>query len=365
MKRERKIKVMIVSTVGLIYDGITSVILSYMQAMDLSGLEVYIAATIKVEPKIKEEMKKVGLKIVVFPSRRENPIQYFFEMAGFLRKNQIDIIHAHGNSGTLVIEMLAGWIGGCQERIAHSHNTKCDQVRADKILRPIFNRFYTKAVACGDEAGKWLFKDKPFIVLKNGRDIDKFSFCEDKRIEVRKEYGLANSTTIGHVGGFFPQKNHEFVLEIYRQLINKDPNVKMFFVGDGPLREKIENEAKGLENNIIFTGVVNNVQNLLQAMDAMVLPSLFEGLPLVAIEWQIAGLPCVLSDAISAECAITDSVHFCSLNETPKTWAELLLDVVDKNARIKNSEESRIKINEAGFNIRDNAEMLRKMYVDG
>ena len=211
-------KVMVVSTVGLIYDGITSVIVSYLEAMDRRDLDIYVVSTIKAEAAITKKIEKLGCHVISFPSRRTNTAQYFFSLLSFIRKNRIDVIHAHGNSATLSIEMLAGWLGGCKKRIAHSHNTKCDQVKADKILRPFFYRLYTEALACGQDAGKWLFGDRKFEILQNGRDVDKYAYQETVRKNMRENYGFQEQMVVGHVGGFYEQKNHRFLVQVFRSI---------------------------------------------------------------------------------------------------------------------------------------------------
>lgn len=353
-------KVLIISTVGLIYDGITSVIQSYLKAMDLSGLKIYVSGTIQVEAKIKKQIEGLGCVVIDLPNRRKETLAYVLALTDFIKKNRIDVVHAHGNSGTLAIEMCAAWIGGCKKRIVHSHNTKCDQIRADRILRPLMNLLYTDALACGNDAGKWLFKDRAFYVLKNGRDIGEFSFDQTKRDTIRKQHGIGNEIVIGHVGGFFEQKNHSFLVKIYRAIKEIDPNVKFFMIGDGPLRKEIEEESSDL--NVIFTGAIDCVSDYLNAMDVMVLPSLFEGVPLVVLEWQINGLPSILADTISRECAVTNSVKFMSLNTHPKEWAEKILEN-RKNDRLPNAQTAIQKITSTGFDIKDSAKFLRQLYM--
>lgn len=360
-------RILIVSTVGLIYDGITSVILANLQAMDRSGLDIYIASTIKAEPSIVDQFKDLGCMIVNFPNRRENPKAYFFALRKFIKDKHIEVIHANGNSATLAVEMLAAKLGGCKKRIAHSHNTRCDQVRADKLLRPLFYATYTDALACGNDAGKWLFKNRPFIVLKNGRDVDRFKFDEDKRHEMRVRLGISDGViAVGHVGGFVPQKNHKFVLKVYQSLVEKRPSVKLFMIGDGILRREIENEAQqlGLMNKLTFTGNIDNVQDYLHAMDVMVLPSLFEGLPLAAIEWQINGLPIVMADTITKECIFTDGVKQMSLQNSTDEWADEILSLANDKNRRRQSICGANAITKAGYNIKDNAKELKLLYLD-
>lgn len=357
-----KTKVLIISTVGLIYDGITSVITSYLQAMDLSDLDVYVISTIKEEKGIVKKIEKLGCNIVKLPSRKTQTVSYFINLITFIKKNKIDIVHAHGNSGTLSIEMLAAWIGGCKKRIAHSHNTKCNQVMADKILRPIFNILYTDAIACGDDAGRWLFRNNPFSVLSNGRDIELFSFDENIRQEKRTELNLKNEIAIGHVGGFFEQKNHRFLLEIFREILKEEPTAHFFLIGYGPLRAEIESSAEDLKDNLIFVGTTSNISDYLQAMDGMLLPSLYEGLPLVAIEWQINGLPCVLSDKVTKECAFMDNCVFMSLAESAEVWAKEIIALIKSNDRIQNSKRAVSESKIRGFDIQDGALKLKNIY---
>lgn len=360
MKKNMK-KILIISTVGLIYDGITSVITSYLEAMDKSGLDIYVVSTIKSEAKIEEKLNCMGCKVVYMPSRKENTIKYFLSLIAFIRKNNIDVVHAHGNSGTLAVEMVAAWLGGSKKRIAHSHNTKCNQVKADKILRPIFNMFYTDGLACGEDAGKWLFGNKKFEVLTNGRDIDAYRFNVNKRNCIRSLYNIDKEIVIGHVGGFFEQKNHKFLTAIYKEIRKIEPTCKLFMIGDGPLKNEIETECKGL--NVIFTGAIDNVADYLNAMDGMLLPSLFEGLPLVAIEWQINGLPCIFSDAITKECVLTNNVESLSLDCSPKIWAQHIIDMCKSNDREKTSNISYEKLIASKYNLNKNVDRLKQIYI--
>lgn len=355
-------KIIIVSTVGLIYDGITSVITSYLEAMNREDLKIYVVSTIMSESKIEKKIEELGCEIVQLPSRRKSPIVYFFSLAHFIRKNNIEVIHAHGNSATLSIELLAGFLGGCKRRIAHSHNTRCDQVRADKMLRPLFNLLYTDALACGNEAGLWLFDNRKFKVLKNGRNVKKYSFSLEKRNEMRKRLDISDCIAIGHVGGFFEQKNHKFLIKIFREVLNRKPNAKLFLIGDGPLKDEIMKNVSDIRKSVIFVGTVDNVNDYMQAMDIMVLPSLFEGLPLVAIEWQINGLPSLLSNTITEDCNITNMVRFESLEEAPYIWTNDILEMLEKENRLENSQKAISLVRKNGFDIYDNAKILEKIY---
>lgn len=353
-------KILIISTVGLIYDGITSVILSYLQAMNLEGLDVSIVGTIEIKEGIRQQIENIGGCVVELPNRKTDTFLYFNELTKYIRKNHIDVIHAHGNSGTLAIEMLAGWLGGCKKRIAHSHNTKCNQVKMDKLLRPIFNTFYTEGLACGEGAGRWLFGNRKYSILTNGRDLDKYRFNPEIRKSIRHLWGIDEEIAIGHVGGFFEQKNHIFLIEIYKEIKRICPACRLFMIGDGPLRDEIEKKCEGLE--VIFTGTIDNVQEYLSALDGMLLPSLFEGLPLVAVEWQINGLPSILSDSVTKECKLTDNIDYLPLTVPAKKWAELIVQKIKRNNRQKCADQAYEILNDSIYNIKKSAKDLERLY---
>ncbi|MCC8155797.1 MAG: glycosyltransferase family 1 protein [Oscillospiraceae bacterium] len=321
-----------------------------------------LVGTIEVKPEIRKKIQDLGCTVLELPSRRTNTLNYFVSLVKVIRKQKIDVVHAHGNSGTLAIEMLAAKLGGCRKRIAHSHNTQCDQVKADKLLRPLLNVTYTIALACGEDAGRWLFGSRPFQILKNGRDFNIYSYNAQTRERVRLEYNLGNSLTLGHVGGFFEQKNHRFISRIYHEIVKMQPTAKLFMIGDGPLKPEIEELCADIKDNVIFTGSIDNVQDLLQAMDVMILPSLFEGLPLVAVEWQINGLPCLLSDKVTRECAATEQVEFVPLEAGESVWAEKAIQAADGCERSANSRAAKENLKKLGFDIRDNTTKLQNIY---
>jgi len=175
---------------------------------------------------------------------------------------------------------------------------------------------------------------------------------------------LQDEIAIGHVGGFFEQKNHRFLLQIFKEIVKIEPTAKLYLIGDGPLKETMEKRAKGISKNIIFVGTTDRVSDYLQAMDGMLLPSLFEGLPLVAVEWQLNGLPCIFSDVITKDCCFTDNVEFLSLEKDPSVWAKEIVLMIKKNSnREILSKEAVSNADRAGFNIKNNARVLRKIYL--
>ena len=358
-------KILQIPTGGLFSDGILSCIVEYMTAMDKSGMDIQVLATNNPENSVVEKVENSGCRVVSIPYRKKNIVKYFFVLYRYISKEKIDIVHVHGSSAIMSVELVAARLAGCKVRIAHSHNTTCENPKADKILRPIFNRNYTVAFACGQEAGRWMFGKRKFTVIPNGRNLKKHEYSPAKRSEYRNRLGIPlDVLVVGHVGRFNRQKNHEYLVRIFREVYKKNRNSYLVLVGTGEKVEAIKTLVKKLElgKNVIFTGMIENISDYLSAFDVMLLPSLYEGLPLVVIEWQIAGLPCIVSDTVTKECAITSLVKFESIKKEPEAWANDIrnLALQDRN----DSKEVIFKeIKAAGYDIERGAVWLKQMYL--
>lgn len=355
-------KILILNTVGLDYDGITNVIYTYLSNMDLSDLQVYVAGAEEINPKIQKRFEDLSINVVQFVSRKKHMLRYLFSLINFIKKNKISVLHAHGNSATLTIEMIAGLLGGSKKRIAHTHSSNCESKLANLCLKPFFKLLFTDAIACGEKSGKFLFK-KNFLILPNGRNIKKFVFDDQTRIIQREKYHLSNQPVFGHVGGFYDVKNHVFLLKVFSEISKIFNDAVFFMIGEGVLRESIIADAKRLDLNVIFTGNVSNVSDYLQMMDAMILPSKYEGFPLVALEWQINGLPIIMSDTIPNECVFMENVKSLSLNQSPQIWAREIINLLMHNDRNLNSQIASERIQDTCYNIDNSVALLRKLYL--
>ena len=192
-----------------------------------------------------------------------------------------------------------------------------------------------------------------------------YKFNAIKRAKIRQQLEVSDNTLlIGHVGNFNEQKNQQFLVSVLKEIVKVNTNVKLFLMGDGSTKPDIMNivTEEKLDDFVVFIGSISNVPDMLQAMDVMLLPSLHEGLPLVVIEWQIAGLPCILSDKVTKECAYTDLVHFLPL-EDPDRWAKKTL-VIAETDREKSSEGLLIKTKENGYDLCENAYKLQKYFYN-
>lgn len=361
---EKKIKILTITTSGLIRkEGISTVILDYYSSFDKTRYQLDIIVSGEYNSDLVLEFCSAGVNIYYFPSRKECIVNYLKEFSRLLKREQYDAIYVHGSSAIMSIELILAKIYGVKIRMVHSHNTTCDHKKADKLLRPIFYRSYTVALACGMEAGKWLYGNRPFDIIKNGRNVDLYRFNAIKRAKIRQQLEVSDNTLlIGHVGNFNEQKNQQFLVLVLKEIVKVNTNVKLFLMGDGATKPDIMNivTEEKLDDFVVFTGSISNVPDMLQAMDVMLLPSLHEGLPLVVIEWQIAGLPCILSDKVTKECAYTDLVHFLALDD-PKVWAKKTLSIAETD-REKSSEGLLIKTKENGYDLCENAYKLQKYF---
>lgn len=356
------IRVLVVEPTVFSHDGITNVMTNYYTYIDHTKIHMDVVTINPVSQQFKKTLDRYGSKNYVLSYRNRNPVKYVHELRRILKAGKYQIIHVHGCSATMAVEMLAAKLAGVKVRVAHSHNTTCDHVKIDKLLRPMFNRFCNVGFACGKEAGEWMFPKRRFTVIANGIDLERFQYNEKIRAEFRTKYGLAGKTVIGHVGRFSTQKNHKKLIEIFAEYCKTHKDTKLVLVGDGELKPEIEEKAKKEQLDVLFVGLSDEVEKWLQAMDIIVFPSLFEGLPLGLVEAQAAGLPCILSNTISPATKITDLTCFVGLNDAPGEWCMTIDEMLAKTDRAEQREGIKAIIQKAHFDIRVNCGELAKKY---
>lgn len=309
-----------------------------------------------------DEIEALGGKIYRLP--RLNPFspRYKRALLDFFREHpEYQIVHCHLDCMS-ALPLGAAKQCGAPVRIAHAHSSN-----QDRDWKYLLKRYYmgkipkvaTHFFACSQAAGEWMFPGQQVQVMNNGIDAEKFGYSPEIRQEVRRELDLTDDLVLGHIGRFAPQKNHTFLLDIFHQVHQKNPNTRLVLVGGGPLEIQIREKAAklGLSEAVTFLGVRSDVERLLQGMDVFVLPSLYEGLGIVAVEAQAAGLNCVVSDSVPGLCKMTENVTFLPLSSPPEYWAETILSL-DPTARTSQSE----KIRSAGFDIQTTAQWLTNFY---
>ena len=269
---------------------------------------------------------------------------YYKDIEKLICNGEYDVIHIHKNSATNIIPFIVIKRNNIKSVIVHSHNTRHSVGNMTKFVHFINIKYLYKNakvhLACSTEAGKWLYGNRKYEVIYNGIDINDFAFNNKKRINIRKSLGIEDSDfVVGNIGRFEKQKNHKRILEIFNEIVKIDQNAKLILVGDGYLKNEIIKliEKLGLQKNVILTGVVDNVNEIVSAIDCFLMPSLYEGLPIAAIEAQISGASIALSDTISPETDIFNKAVWFSLNDKDKDIARKIVKNKIKDRAIDRS----------------------------
>lgn len=316
-----------------------------------------------------QEIKDLGGRIYHIPYITDvghfqftNMLEYFFRL-----HNDYKIVHVH-------MDKMSGFIlrfakkANIPIRIAHSHNTESEGNMLVKLYKWYGGTFIHKSAthfyACSETAANWLFKKtiKRTQILKNGIEIDKFQFSEEVRKKVREQLAIDESTfVLGHIGRFTQQKNHLYLLDLYKKVHETIPQSILVLVGDGTLRPQIEAKITELQlsTNVILLGIRPDTNRILQAFDVFVFPSLHEGLPVTLLEAQATGLPCVISDVITREVDLgVDLISYVPLNDTTKWIRELSLLHHEKAKRPFPEKH----LTEKGFHIKTTAQKVQQTY---
>ncbi len=362
------IKILIINTVRFKLNGISAVIKNYYQAMNKDGLKIDFLAVDTPSSEYQRFFEEN--ECACYALNKRNIVKYFLDIIKICRIEKYDLVHIHGNSANMAIELMAVMFGGVKSRIVHSHNTATLHPVTHKVLWPIFSALCTTRLACGEDAGKWLYRNKSFTVLKNGIDVSKYQESLDIRMQYRKLLKIGkDEILVGHVGNFIEQKNHTYLIDVFKELHETNSAAKLLLISDGMLMTAIKKKVEllHLEDSVIFLGKTMEVEKYLQAIDIFLLPSLHEGLPLVLIEAQAAGLPCVVSDTVSQEVDLTGDCLFLPIDKgSIKDWVKETLRLCQKNNecnRLKTSEINQKRIRDKGYDITQNSNTLRQIYI--
>lgn len=358
----KKIRLLLINTVRTTQNGQSMFLLNYLRHMDISDMQVGYAAN-GIDDWARAELEGMGVKVHELSMRNRKPQQYVNALAEIIREGGYNVVHAHGNSATLATEMFAAERAGAPVRIVHSHNTRCGHPLVHKLLSPLMNKCANARFACGREAGEWLYGKGDFAVIRNASDAQRFGFDPARRAAVRAQLGLEGKTVIGTVGGMIEQKNPLFLVEAFAQARKDNQSLHLLMVGDGSLRGDVEAKIRelGIEAHVTLTGRVNDVQDKLQAMDLMALPSIYEGFPCVLVEWQLNGLRALVSDAVTRDCDLTGQLEY--LPPEKVRWAGAMAQAQVQDARTERSSRAAAQVAQAGYDIRTEAKRLKKMYA--
>lgn len=345
--------------------GIENYIMNMYRSIDRTCFQFDFLFHHKQESFFDEDIRALGGSIVRLPVLDDrNLVKYTKDLHELFSSSEWQIVHGHIASLAGIYLKIAEQ-EGVPIRIAHSHGTsflRTPKGYAKKLLFTQARKYANVRLACSSEAGRYLFGNMPFRLAKNAIDTRRFSFNEASRRSLRRYLNVEDDAfVIGHVGRFNLQKNQTFVLDIFEEVLRKNSHAYMLFVGEGEVKPDIQRKARqlGVDDRVIFQATVRNTESFYCAMDAFLLPSLFEGLPLVGIEAQCNGLPCFFSSTISREVKVTDRVVFLDLKQEAKEWARCILAHAGAGFREKYARLVRV----AGYDFRDNTCVMEDFYA--
>lgn len=343
--------------------GLETLLMNYYRNIDRTKIQFDFLMHRSERSEYDDEIESLGGRIFRAPRLYpQNYPAYFAFMEQFFREHpEYKIVHSHIDSMSY-LPLLAAKKAGVPVRIAHSHSTAIDldfKYPLKQFFRSQIKHVATHRFACGEEAGKFLFGGRAFQVIPNAVDGEKFRFQEDVRIEKRQELGIEGKTVVGHAGRFTYAKNHPFLLEIFCEVLKQEPNAVLLLAGTGEKEQEIRGVVKKLDvvQHVEFLGSRGDVHELYQAMDIFVMPSLFEGVPVVGIEAQYAGLPCIFSDKVPREVAFTDQCQFIDLKKSATQWAQQILKSVHEANRTQS-------INCTTYDIKNACHVLENRYTE-
>lgn len=343
-------------------NGISMVVMNYCRYIDKNKFDVTIITGDPVAQPNADECERLGINVKILPSRKKSSIKFYLALFKEISRKKYDIVHVHGNSAMITPELFISFIKRIKVRIAHSHNSTCDHMKMHKLLLPFFNMFYNHGFACSKLAGNWLFKNSRFDVIPNGFDVERFRFAPELRAETRRKLGLEDKLIIGHIGRFNNQKNHPFLLEVFKNTADANKNAYLILVGNGPDYDKVKTliDSHPYKERIILYGETARTEEVYNAMDVFVFPSKYEGLGIVLLEAQINGLPCVTSDVVPDEAIISENTSVLSLNAGAAEWSKRILAINKINREdfyTRNSDAIQ------NYNIAKNVRKLENLYL--
>jgi glycosyltransferase involved in cell wall biosynthesis len=346
--------------------GIEKIIYSFIEHIDKQKIYFGIVASYGGVYQ-KAEFENMGCIVHYLPDPNKHPFSYACRLTRLINDERYDIVHINMVTAANSVPVFAARLSKCRRVIVHSHNSRVQSGVMRNILhflgKPLISCLATDFYACSSEAAKHLFYRRDFVIVRNAIDIRRFLFNDTARKNVRNELKLAeDALVIGNIGRFEIQKNHLFLLDVFYKLLLLNPKAVLLLVGAGPLGNKIREKAHKLriEGNVVFYGTRENIQDIYQAMDIFVMPSLYEGLSITGVEAQASGLPVAASDIISREMALTNLVTFLGLSESPALWAETIL----KTAGRKYTGDILRVVSEKGYDIVMESRLLEKRYFD-
>lgn len=348
------------------YGGVETLIMNVYRRIDREKVQFDFMVNGYENCDYAREIKKLGGRIFTVTPKRESLIKNVRDTIRVMKNHpKINIVHIHDDSN-IGFSVFSAKRAGAKKIITHAHTTSEFGIRA--FTAKLFRRYIRKNAhimcACSLDAAKWIYGKKAVEnntvrIYRNAIDLDKFKFNKQVRNEIREKWALKDKLVIGSVGRMFKVKNQQFLLNIALALKELFSDFKIVLIGNGPDYLKIKQEVArlNLDNYIMLMGKRNDVNEFMQVFDVFVLPSLYEGFPLVCIEAMASGLPIILSDGIPKEVDILGKIKFHSLNDPISDWTD---DIIKINTTDRKDNFDKLK--SAGFLIDDVSEQWVQMY---
>ncbi len=288
------------------------------------------------------EMPNFGYRVIKVPHLKRHPIGYFKAVSRVMREQRYDAVYNNMLCAANPLPVYFAKRDKTPRVILHAHSNSTVSGGARGILHKLCKGYCDKAatlrLACSVPAAEWLFcadnKSSDVEIIPNAIDTDKYSFSADSRTKIRNKYGIKDGELLlGSVGRFGPEKNNLFMLDILKSMLDKNISAKLMLVGDGALRDQIEQRISelGLSDSVIFTGTVIDPNEYYSAFDKFLFPSSFEGFGIAALEAQSCGLKCYCSDSLSGELNVTGSLKYLPLSSGADRWAEEIIGSKDES----------------------------------
>ena len=345
--------------------GIENMLMNLYREIDKEKIQFDFLLHTESESIFEREILELGGKVHRIPRLKLGGLnKYLKNLENFFKREDYMFVHSHISVWSYFICKVAKK-NNVKVRIGHSHEAhdsiwdhRLYRVPLIYILRQYINKPLTHRFACGEAAGKWLFGKSPFDVLNNSIDATKFNYSREVSVVEKKKLGLEDKIIFGNVGRFNIQKNHNFLIRVFDKILLKKKNAHLVLVGDGELRKAIEKDVKdrGIQRSVSFLGVRKDVDKLINAFDYILMPSLFEGLPVALVEAQANGLKVFASDKISDETNITGLIDFLSI-DNEDVWVDHILGNLNYLR-----EDTYDKIVEANYDVKVNSANLTEFY---
>lgn len=363
----KKIKVMHFVS-GLVSGGVEQMLCNYCTELSNNDCDYEFVVVYQHEAvnTCREKIEDAGCRTKRITARNENFIKNIIDSYRFIREEKPDIVHAHMNLMNFCA-LYAAKYAGVKVRISHSHIAEknrglCFRAMAFVCKKLCINSA-TMLLGCGKEAGEYLYgkkrmKEGKVEIVENAIDLRKYTISREEKMEIRRSAGLSHEFIVGHVGRFSYQKNHEKLVDAFYSLTKIKKNAKLLLIGTGELENQVRRQVEeyGIEDSVIFAGTTKNMRDMYALMDVFVLPSRYEGFPVVSVEVQAARIPSLFSNSIAPTCKLTDYIDFYSINESSENWAKRIVDCAEKKRNINlNKLYSK-------YNIVENAKHLDVIY---